>query len=386
MGKKTLIDGNAAAAWAARLARVQVVPNFPVTPQTEIIETLAKWKSSGEWNGEFLPMESEHSVMSAAVASSAAGARTFTGTSSQGLLLMHETLYNASGMRLPIVMMNVSRALAAPITLWPDHNDVLDCRDSGWLITFCENNQEVVDTTLNAFRISENTDVLLPSMVNLEGFILSYTREPTDIPTQSQVDRFLPKYRPKVYIDTRKPMAVGIGVMKEYSYFRSQVHLAQKNALKVTEQAYRDFARIFGRKYYLFEEFMMKGAKAAIITMGANSTIAKAAVKSLRAKGHKIGLIRIRVYRPFPEEQLRKALSGLEAIGVVDQNLSPGVGGIVYPEIKALMYGERIPISSFIISLGGKHISQEEFETICLETLKTAKTRKEKRMWQGKFL
>ncbi len=383
---KTLIDGNAAAAWGARLARVQVVPNFPVTPQTEIIETLAKWKSSGEWKGEFLPMESEHSVLSAAVASSAAGARTFTGTSSQGLLLMHEVLYNASGMRLPIVMMNVSRGIAAPITLWPDHNDVLDCRDSGWLITFCENNQEVLDSTIQAFRISEDTDVLLPSMVNLEGFILSYTREPTDIPSQAKVDRFLPKFRPKVFIDTKKPMAVGIGVMKEYSYFRSQVHLAQKNAFKVIDETYRAFAKRFGRRYSLFEEFMMDGAKAAIITAGANSTIAKAAVKRLRSKGHKIGLLRIRVFRPFPEQQIREKLSGLHAVGVVDQNLAPGVGGIIYPEIRSALHGYKIPISSFIISLGGKHISQKEFETICLETLETVKTKKEKRMWQGKFL
>ncbi|MBW1839613.1 MAG: hypothetical protein JRI49_06715 [Deltaproteobacteria bacterium] len=362
------------------------MPNFPVTPQTEIIETLAKWKDTGEWKGEFLPMESEHSVLSAAVASSAAGARTFTGTSSQGLLLMHEVVYNASGMRLPIVMMNVSRAVAAPITLWPDHNDILDCRDAGWLITFCENNQEVLDSTLQAFRISEDTNVLLPSLVNLEGFILSYTREPTEIPSQTKVDKFLPKFKPKVFLDPKKPMAIGIGVMKEYSYFKSQMHMAQKNAVKVIEDTYRVFAKSFKRKYSLFEEFMMDGANAVIITAGANSTIAKAAVKRLRSKGLKIGLLRIRVFRPFPEEQIRKALSGVQAIGVVDQNISPGTGGIVYPEIRSTMYGYKIPISNFIISLGGKHISQEEFETICLKTLETVKTKKERRMWQGKFL
>jgi pyruvate ferredoxin oxidoreductase alpha subunit len=177
MARKTLLDGNAAAAWGARLSKVQVVPNFPVTPQTEIIETLAEWSVRGLWRGRFLPVESEHSVLSAAVAASATGARVFTGSSSQGLMLMHEIMYVASGMRLPIVMMNVSRALSAPITLWPDHNDFLDQRDSGWLMFACERNQEVLDTVIQAFRISEDVNVMLPSLINLDGFILSYTRE-----------------------------------------------------------------------------------------------------------------------------------------------------------------------------------------------------------------
>ena len=386
MPRKTLMDGNEAAAWGARLSRVQVVPNFPVTPQTEIIEKLAEWSSQGAWKGKFLPMESEHSVLSAAVASSATGARTFTGSSSQGLLLMHEVMYIASGMRLPIVMMNVSRALSAPITLWSDHGDFLDQRDSGWLMFACERNQEILDTAIQAFKISEDVNVMLPSLINLDGFILSYTREPTEIPDQSKVDSFLPRFKPKVCLDPKKPMALGIGVMKEYSYFRSQSHLAQKNALKVIKDVQDKFGRKFGRRYQVVEPYMMDGAKAAIVTMGANTTIARAAVKALRKKGKKIGLVRLRLIRPFPEDDLRKALSGLSAVGVVDQNLAPGKGGIMHTEIKAAMTGRRIPVSSFIISLGGKHISRQEFETICLKTLDSAKTKKEKTMWQGKFL
>ncbi len=386
MARKTLLDGNAAAAWGARLSRVQVAPNFPVTPQTEIIETLAEWSVKGLWKGRFLPVESEHSVLSAAVAASATGARVFTGTSSQGLMLMHEVMYIASGMRLPIVMMNVSRALSAPITLWSDHNDFLDQRDAGWLMFFCERNQEVLDTVIQSFRISEDVNVLLPSLINLDGFILSYTREPTEIPEQRKVDSFLPKYKPRVCLDPKKPMALGIGVMKEYSYFRSQVHLAQKNALRAVKDVQDEFGRRFGRRYMLVEPYMMDGAKAALVTMGANTTIARAAVKSLRARGKRIGLIRLRLFRPFPEKEIQKALSGLGAVGVVDQNIAPGRGGIVHPEIKAALYGQRIPVSSFIISLGGKHISQQEFETIGLEVLESARTRKEKIMWQGKFL
>jgi pyruvate ferredoxin oxidoreductase alpha subunit len=386
MARKTLLDGNAAAAWGARLSKVQVVPNFPVTPQTEIIETLSEWSQAGLWRGKFLPVESEHSVLSAAVASSATGARTFTGSSSQGLMLMHEVMYIASGMRLPIVMMNVSRALSAPITLWPDHNDFLDQRDSGWLMFACERNQEVLDTVIQAFRVSEDMRVLLPSLINLDGFILSYTREPTEIPDQKKVDSFLPRYRPKVYLDPKKPMALGIGVMKEYSYFRSQSHLAQKNALKVVKEVQEAFGRKFGRRYLSVEPYMMDDAKAALVIMGANTTIARAAVKSLRARGKKIGLLRLRLIRPFPEEDLRKALSGVRAVGVVDQNLAPGRGGIMHPELKAALYERKIPVSSFIISLGGKHISREEFEKIGMEVLESARTGKEKVMWQGKFL
>ncbi len=379
---KTLLDGNASAAWGARLAGTQVVPNFPVTPQTELIETLARWKSEGKWMGEFVPVESEHSVLSAAIASAATGARTFTGTSSQGLLLMHEMIYVASGMRVPLVMINVSRGLSAPITLWPDHNGVLDNRDAGWIIFMCERNQEILDTVIQAYKVCEHPDVLLPAMVNMEGFILSYTREPVEIPSETKVRRFLPKYRPKFLLDPKKPMALGVGVMREYPYFRSQVYMAHRNALKVIEQVQKDWARAFGRRYSLVEPFMMKGAKAALVSMGANSTIARAAVKSLREQDYKIGLLRIRVYRPFPEDSIRTHLSGMKAVGVLDQNLSPGYGGIVYPEIKACLQGRNIPVSDYIMGLGGRHVSRKEIEEFGRRVLRSAETGKSHIMWQ----
>lgn len=706
--KSTLLDGNAAAAWGGRLARAQVVPNFPVTPQTELIEKFAEWKSKGEWKGEFLPMESEHSVLSAAIAASATGARVFSGSSSQGLMLMHEMVYVASGMRVPVVMVNVSRALSAPISLWCfteeskvlmadltykkiseikegdmvlgvnsqtgggyfvpvkvkhtfvrhcnnivrlktdnfdiscttdhkfyyhpvhghwikakslknkelkwvgygfeenkefmrgwlsgmvdgdgciydlhvkgfqycrfqinvndkdiidtfikyascfgfnvrehdyrkkdgqygaiiskheeaqrfkeflkpsknfdfcrgylsgiydaegtgpyekaksliiyntnmeiiervvsyikflglkckayvsrrkgksdctsifvnnapeffvmcrpnigrkrenitkttikavkkklkindieflengdtvynietethnyivngllvhncDHNDILDQRDSGWLIFFCENNQEVLDTVIQAYKVCEDERVLLPAFVNMEGFVLSYTREPTQIPEQKAVDAFLPKFKPKVILDPKKPMAAGVGVMKEYPYFRSQAYLAQKNALGVIREVHGEWAKKFGRKYGFVEEFMMEGAQAALVSMGSGSSIAKAAVKSLRSKGIPIGLLRIRVYRPFPREEIKKSLQGMGAVGVIDQNLSPGYGGIVYPEIRDAIYDSKIPVSDFIMGLGGKQVSQQELEQAGMEVFKSVKTKKEVILWQ----
>lgn len=384
--KSVLLDGNMAAAWGARLSRVQVVPNFPVTPQTEIIETLASWRSKNLWKGEFLPMESEHSVMSAAVASSASGARTFTATSSQGLLLMHEILYIASGMRLPIVMTNVSRALSSPINIWCDHNDVLDQRDSGWMIFFCENNQEVIDHTIQAFKICENSKVLLPAIVNMDGFTSSYTREPIELPGQKKVDFFLPKFKPKVCLDPKKPMALGAAVIKEYSYFRSQIRAAHKNAFSVIRDVQNEWNNKFKRSYKFAESFMMNDAKVALVTMGANTTIAKAAVKELRSKGKKVGLVKLRIYRPFPENEIRKLLSGVEAVCVVDQNISPGSGGIIYPEIKSLLCEQKIPVNSYIAGIGGAYVSKKDFENVILETFKSIKTKKEKTWWHDRFL
>jgi pyruvate ferredoxin oxidoreductase alpha subunit len=374
--KKTLLDGNAASAWGARLARVQVVPAFPVTPQTEIIETIAQWKADGEFPGEFVQLESEHSVMSAAVASEATGARTFTGSSSQGLMLMHEIIYVASGMRLPIVMVNVSRALSAPITLWPDHNDILDQRDSGWLTIFCETNQEILDTIIMMYRVCEDPRVMLPAFVNMEGFYLSYTREPVTIPEQGLVDKFLPSYQPKIFLDPKKPMAEGIGVMTEYTYFREQAHLAQKNALKVVEEVQAEWEKMFGRKYEIVESFMMDEADAAFVVMGSSTTIARAAVRKMRKAGKKIGLIRIRLFRPFPKDEIARLLSGVKAVGVLDQNLAPGAGGILFSEIKSAIYGSNVPVSDLIFSLGGKPVSAEEFEKFGDFVLDSANTKK----------
>jgi pyruvate ferredoxin oxidoreductase alpha subunit len=366
---KKLMDGNEAGAWAARLSKAEVVPNFPVTPQTELIEVLAQWKVDGLFKGDFLEMESEHSVGSAAIAASATGVRTFTATSSQGLLLMHENFYIASGMRLPIVMVNVSRGLSAPITLWDDHNDIFDQRDSGWMIFFTENNQEVIDLTIQSFKVSENHKVLLPSMINLDGFVLSYTREPVKIPSQKAIDKFLPKFKPVTYLDPQKPMNLGVPVLEEYMEFRLQQQAAMKNALGVIKKTFADWDKKFGREYDVIERFMMDDAVIALVSVGAMTSTAKAAVLEARKKGIKVGLVKIVVYRPFPFKDLEDALNDVVGIGVCDQNLAPGFGGILYHDIRSLMYGYKRTINSYILGLGGRTVSKDKYVEIIEDLL-----------------
>lgn len=373
--KSELIDGNTAAAWGARLSRAQAVPNFPITPQTEIIETLAKWKAGGVWNGEFVPLESEHSVLSAAIASESTGARTFTASSSQGLLLMHEMHYVASGMRLPIVMANCSRGLSAPITLWSDHSDILAIRDAGWIMFFAKDNQEVVDLIIQSYRIAENRDVLLPVVVNMEGFTLSYTREPAEIPEQETADRFLPSFKPKVFLDVNRPMVLGCPVMNEYMQFKSQQRKAMMNAEEIINATFKDFEKMAGRKYSKAEEYETEDAEAVFVSMGSNSTIIQSAVDSLRKQRQKVGLLRILCYRPFPEEEIRKALENTEKIIVVDNDISTGYGGIIYPEIKSAVSDSAKKFFNVIVSLGGKFIGRKDFEEIAKKVV-SGKTEK----------
>jgi pyruvate ferredoxin oxidoreductase alpha subunit len=378
---KKLITGGKTAAWGARLSKADFVPNFPVTPQSEIIEDLSEWSSKGDIDLDFCPMESEHSVMSAAVAASATGVRVFTATSSQGLLLMHEVLYIASGMRLPIVMANISRGLSAPITLWSDHNDFLDQRDSGWIMLHAENNQEVLDTIIQAYRIAEDSRVLLPVMVNMDGFLLSHTEEVVDIPKQRDVDRFLPKYNPKhAYFNPLRPMIQGGAVLdsKEYTFFKEQQHKASLNALDVTKKVCRSYKSYFKRKYGLIEKYKLDDAKLVLITQGSSSTVAKGAIDDMRTKGVEVGLLRLRLVRPFPKKEVLKALEGKVGIAVVDQNLSFGSGGIMYPEIKSVLYGSgsKAIISNFITGLGGKFVKKRTFYDITQKLTKDVKRKK----------
>jgi pyruvate ferredoxin oxidoreductase alpha subunit len=355
--KQTLVTGNEAAAWGARLVRPNYIPTFPITPQTECIETLAGWISDGELPGTYFDrMESEHSVMSAAVGAAAVGARVFTATSSQGLLLMHEVLYIAAGMRLPIVMANISRGLSAPVTLWSDHNDFLDQRDSGWLMFHAENNQEVLDMMLQAYRIAEDPRVLLPAMVNMDGYVLSFTDEPITIPSPEMVEEFLPKYTPNHTIAKDRPVTVGPPVLNEYTFFRAQNHVAARNALEVMEEVMDDFDRIFGRRYHLVDEFMLDDAELVLVTQGSMSTTTKAAIMEMRdEEGIKVGLLRLRVIRPWPAKAIAAALKNAKAVAVIDRNVAPGRGGIMLPEIVETLYhlDTRPLVSSFVVGLGG---------------------------------
>ncbi len=369
-----MITGNMAAAWAARLADVDYVPAFPITPQTEIVEVLAKWCENGDLPARFVTMDSEHSMMTAAGAAAATGARVFTATSSQGLLYAFEVLYSVAGWRVPLVLVNVSRALAAPITLEPDHNDVLAARDSGFLQIHAETCQEVVDSILMAYRIAEDVRVMLPVIVNLDGFYLSFTREPVTLPDPENVKQFLPPFRPPhLGFKASAPHALGVAVLggATYSYFRYQMQLAAMNALAVHQEAAGDFARLFGRRYDLVEGYRLDDAEDVLVMSNAFATRGKAAVDAARAEGRRVGLLRLRVIRPWPAEAIRRALQGRRAVAVVDQNLSPGQGGILFQEVAACLYHEPErprALCSFIGGLGGKNLSEGEFRAIFEQT------------------
>ncbi|MDH4101613.1 MAG: pyruvate synthase, partial [Nitrospirota bacterium] len=328
---REMLTGNVAAAWGARLAEVDYVPSFPITPQTEIVETLFAWAREGNLSGRVVHMDSEHSMLAAAGTGSCTGARVFAATSSQGLLYGFEMLYNIAGWRAPLVLVNVSRALAAPITLEPDHNDVLSARDCGFLQIHCETCQEVLDSVLMAYRISEDPRVLLPSIVNLDGFYLSFSREPVIIPAVEKVRQFLPSYEPThAFFKGGTPVSQGVAALGAYvySYFRYQVHLAAQNALTVHQEAAAQFKDIFGREYGLVDEFMMDDADYVIVMSNSFATQGKSAVRHMREQGKKVGLLRLRVVRPFPVDAIRSALMGRKGVAVLDQNLAPGKGGI----------------------------------------------------------
>ena len=367
---KEMLTGNYAAAWGAKLADVDYVPAFPITPQSEIIEVLSTWINGGNMDAIFTNMDSEHSMITAAGTASAAGTRVFSATSSQGLLYGFEMLYNIAGWRVPLVLINVSRAVSAPITLEPDHNDVLSARDTGIIQIHAETCQEILDTILMAYKISENEKVLLPVMINMDGFYLSFTREPVLIPDKSEVKGFLPEYNPKhAFLKASEPMAQGVAVLggSAYSYFKYQQHLASLNALEVYNEVASEFEGVFGRSYSAIEAFMMEDAEYVLIMSNSFTVKGKAAVKGFRENGIKAGLLRLRLIRPFPDAELRRLLSNIKAAAVIDQNISPGSGGILFKDVSAALYHDAHRpgvLLSFIGGLGGKDISQVEFKHI----------------------
>jgi pyruvate ferredoxin oxidoreductase alpha subunit len=367
---RKLLTGNAAAAWGARLAEVDYVPAFPITPQTEIIESLAAWFHEGTLRGKFVTLDSEHSMVIAAGAAAATGVRVFTATSSQGLVYAMEALYTIAGWRVPLVLVNVSRGLSAPITLGPDHNDVLAARDTGFVQLHAETCQEVLDSVLLAYRIAEDPRVCLPVLVNLDGFFLSFTREPVEIPDPESVREFLPPFRGEHPVfRASQPVAHGVAVLEgaTYSYFRYQLHHAVENALAVHGEVAAEFARRFGRPYGAIEEYRTEDADVVLVMAGSFATKGKAAVNRARERGQRVGLVRLRMVRPLPRRELAAALGGRRAVGVLDQNISPGLGGILFHEIAATLAvaNSRPPVlRSFIGGLGGKEISPAELDHV----------------------
>lgn len=373
---RILLTGNVAAAWGARLARVDYVPAFPITPQTEIIETLANWFGRGEMSGRLTMLESEHSMITAAVAAAATGVRVFTATSSQGLLYGMEMVFGVPGMRAPFVLVNVSRGLQTPITLEPDHNDVLAARDSGFLQIHCATCQEVVDGVLLAYRVAEDHRVRLPAIVNLDGFYLSFTREPVVLPEPAEADAFLPAFdaeTTRFAADAPESQAAAVLGGGPYSYFRYETHLAALAALDVYDQAVVEFERVFGRRLDAVEAYRMDDSEFAFVMIGSFATKAQDAVDRLQAAGRRIGLVRPRLLRPFPAERLAQLLCGRKAVAVIDQNLSFGKGGILATELASALYGKPgAPLlASFVGGLGGRDTSAEEFFAIA-DTLEAA--------------
>lgn len=364
---RELLSGNAAAAWGVRLAEVDYVPVYPITPQTEVIEALAQWTAAGDLNARLVTMDSEHSMLTAAGAAAATGARVFTASSSQGLMYAFEMLYTVAGWRVPLVLLNVSRALSAPITLEPDHNDVLAARDSGFLQIHAETCQEVLDSVLMAYRLAEHPDVHLPVLVNLDGFYLSFTREPVEIPSLDEVRQFLPARKPLHGFSASHALAQGVAVLggTGYSFFKYQMQRAAEAALTAHDAITGEFCRHFGRCYGAVESFRLDDADWVIVMSNSFSTVGKEEVMRLRAQGEKVGLLRLRLIRPFPGQEIEWLLGGRRGVAVIDQNISIGKGGILFGEIaSALRAGSAPPLLSFIGGLGGRRFRSEEFDTI----------------------
>lgn len=367
---RNMLTGNAAAAWGARLAEVDYVPAFPITPQTEIIETIARWSQTGAIKTRLVTMDSEHSMLAAAGAAAATGVRVFTATSSQGLVYGFEMLYAIAGLRVPLVLVNVSRALSHPITLEPDHNDVLAARDTGFLQIHAETCQEVLDSILLAYRLAENPAVRLPAIVNLDGFYLSFTREVIDVPDPDQARRFLPAYqRSYPCLGASAPIALGAAVLDpcQYTYFKFRAHQAAQSVLQLHREVAEEFSDVFGRRYELVEPYMLDDADYAIVMTNSFASIGKAEIKRLRARGKKVGLLRPRLIRPFPHEEIQRLLGGRKAVAVIDQNISLGKGGVLFSEIASALYNrsDRPPLLlSFIGGLGGRRFHSSEFDWI----------------------
>ena len=358
-----VISANKAIAEGVRLAKPKVVPVYPITPQTSISEYLAQFVADGDLRAEYVRVESEHSAISAAVGASGAGVRVFTATSSQGLALMHEILFAAAGLRNPIVMANANRALSAPLSIWNDQQDSISQRDTGWMQFYAENAQEALDLVLQAYKISENKEVLLPSMVCVDGFILTHTVEPVDIPTEELVDSFLPSYQPEhAYLDPKDPMS--LGTFTDPNYYmeaRYDMEVAMEGAKQVIHDVNKEFKDVFGREYGFVEEYMCNDAEIILIAMGSICGTIKTVIDSLRAQGEKVGLLKLMVFRPFPKDEIYEAVKNADRIAVLDKNISFGIGGVLYNEIKAKM---DVNASGFILGLGGRDVAPDDIKNI----------------------
>jgi pyruvate ferredoxin oxidoreductase alpha subunit len=362
-----ITEGSHAVAEAVRLCRPQVVSAYPITPQTHIVEALADFVANGTLDAEYITVENELSALSACVGASATGSRTYSATTSQGLMLMAEVVFNAAGMRLPIVMSIANRAMGAPLSIWNDMQDSISLRDAGWLQFYAEDNQEATDLHFLAYKVAEDLKIQLPAFVCFDGFILSHTYEPVDVLTQEDVDKYLPRFNPPEKLDARDPISFGMYATPDYYLeFRYEMDQAQKRAKDVIATAGKEFGTMFGRDYSaLVEGYQLEDAETAIVAMGSICGTVKDAIDEMRAAGKNVGLLKIRVFRPFPSEEIAKALSKVKRVAVLDKNISLGAkGGATAIEVRDAMYGSTIPVKGYVLGLGGRDIRKKDIKEI----------------------
>lgn len=366
---KQFIEGSKAVALAVKLARPGVISAYPITPQTHIVEELAQLIADGEMKAEFVNVESEHSAASVVLGSTATGVRSFTATSSQGFLLMIEVLFNISGMRLPLVMTCANRAISAPLNIWNDQQDSMTARDSGWIQLYAENNQEVVDLHIQAYKIAEDKEIMLPVMVCMDGFILTHGAEVVDIPDQASVDKFLPAFELIDRLDVNNPKTLGAFADPDYyTEARYAMQVANDNALKIIPQVADEYKKIFGRvSGGLIEGYKLEGAEQVIVAMGSVVGTIKDVVDELRAEGKKVGVLKIITYRPFPAEVAYRALKDIPQVAVLEKAVSLGASGPLHTDLKSVLCGREGKISrvsGFVIGLGGRDITKNSIREV----------------------
>ena len=379
MGIRERLSGNEAAAIAMKQINPDVVAAFPITPSTEIPQYFSTFVSNGTVDTEFVAVESEHSAMSACVGAEAAGARAMTATSANGLSYMWEMIYIASSLRLPIVMSLVNRAVSGPLNIHNDHSDAMGVRDAGWIMLFSENNQEAYDNLIMAHRIAENKDVLLPLMVCQDGFITSHSIENIELIEDDRVKEFVGTYKPEHYLlNDKEPIAVGPLDVQSYLFeHKYQQAEAMRNAKKVIWEVSKDFEKMTGRKYSFFEEYRMDDAEIAVVCMNSTAGTTKTVVDELREKGIKAGMIKVRVFRPFPAEEIAEALGNLKAVAIMDKADSlNAMGGALYEDVISSMYTakKQVPAVSYVYGIGGRDTTSNNIHEVFDYLAQVAKT------------
>jgi 2-oxoisovalerate ferredoxin oxidoreductase alpha subunit len=362
---KKVLTGNFAAAYGATAAKVDVIAAYPITPQTTIVEILSEIVADGLLDADFVKVESEHSALAASIGAQAAGARTFTATSAQGLALMHEMIHWAARGRLPIVLANVNRAMAPGWSIWADATDGISQRDTGWMQIYCENNQEVFDTIIMSYKIGEHEDVLLPTLVNLDAFFLSHTSQVVDLYEEKTIDDFLPPYKPRIKMDVKDPRSFGALTSAEHYYeFSYKMQISQERSKEIIRRVGKEFGKTFGREYGMTEAYRCDDAEFILVNYGTIAGTTKDAVDRMRDQGIAVGALKIRYFRPFPREEVIEVLKKARKVGVIDRAISYGHEGPFFSEVKAAMYGNQVPIYGFIAGLGGRDVSIMDIESI----------------------